>query len=81
MPWKMETLRDRVGYTPKEMVLMQVVDTLTALVQEPERELPYSAEMTDKEIARARKSAEKLRRSLAERWGLDITPIDVQQNV
>ena len=77
----METLRDRVGYTPKEMVLMQVVDTLTALVQEPERELPYSAEMTDKEIARARKSAEKLRRSLAERWKLDITPIDVQQNV
>ena len=77
----METLRNRVGFTPKEMVLMQVVDTLTDLVQDPERELPYSAEMTDKEIARARKSAEKLRRSLAERWKLDITPIDVQQNV
>lgn len=77
----METLRNRVGYTPKEMVLMQVIDTLTALVQQPESELPYSAEMTDKEIARARKSAEKLRRSLAEKGNIDITPIDVQQNV
>lgn len=77
----METLRDRVGYTPKEMVLMEVIDTLTALVEQPERELQYSAEMTDKEIARARKSAEKLRRSLAERGNIDIVPIDVQQNV
>ena len=77
----METLKNRVGYTPKEMVLMQVVDTLTDLVQDPERELPYSAEMTDKELARARKSAEKLRRSLAEKGNIDITPIDVQQNV
>ena len=77
----METLRNRVGFSPAEMVHMMVVDTLTALVEQPESELQYSAEMTDKEIARARKSAEKLRRSLALRWKLDITPIDVQQNV
>ncbi len=77
----METLRNRVGYSPAEMVHMMVVDTLTALVEQPESELQYSAEMTDKEIARARKSAEKLRRSLARKANIDITPIDVQQNV
>ena len=77
----METLRDRVGYTPKELVYMMVVDTLTALVEDPDRNLQYSDQMTDKEIARARKTAEKLRRRLATNASIDITPIDVQQNV
>lgn len=77
----METLKQSLGYTPKELVYMVVVDALTAVVEQPESELPYSAEMTDKEIARARKSAEKLRRSLARKANIDIVPIDVQQNV
>ena len=77
----METLKNRLGYTPKELVYMVVVDTLTALVEDTEGHIVYSAEMTDKEIARARKSAEKLRRSLATKADIDITPINVQQNV